>query len=68
MAEIINLREFRKNKERSAKSSRASQNRAKFGRSKIEKARERDTIERANADIDGKKLELDETDQPTESN
>ena len=66
MAKIINLREYRKSKDRKSKSSRAAQNRALSGRNKAETARDSDTVERANAEIDGKKLEQGESDRPAE--
>lgn len=37
MAEIINLKQFRKQKQRDEKAKAADENRAKFGRSKAEK-------------------------------
>ncbi len=66
MAEIINLREYRKSKDRKSKSSRSAQNRAKSGRNKAETSRDRDLAERTNAEIDGKKLERGESDQPAD--
>jgi hypothetical protein len=66
MAEIINLREYRKSKTRKSKSSRAAENRAKSGRSKFETAQNRDTIGRAKAEIDGKKIDRGESDRPAE--
>ena len=50
MAEIINLNKARKAKARAAGAAKAVENRAKFGRTKAEKARddaERTRIERA---------------------
>ncbi len=66
MAEIINLREYRKSKDRKSKSSRAAQNRAKSSRNKAETTRDRDLTERANAEIDGKKLERGGSDRPAD--
>ena len=57
MAKIINLREFRKRKERKSKSSQAAQNRARSGRNKAETARDQDTLDRAEGEIEGKKLD-----------
>tara|TARA_Y100000588_G_scaffold315062_1_gene342967 strand:+ start:1104 stop:1310 length:207 start_codon:yes stop_codon:yes gene_type:complete len=62
MAEIINLREFRKSRERTSKSAWAAENRAKSGRNKAEAARDRDAADRAKAEIDGKKIECGESD------
>lgn len=68
MAEIINLREFRKSRDRKSKATRAKQNRAVSGRSKIERETDRDAAERAKAEIDAKKLDRGDNapDQPVE--
>ena len=66
MAEIINLREFRKSRERTSKSAWAAENRAKSGRNKAEAARDRDAADRAEAEIDGKKTERGESDRPAD--
>ena len=66
MAEIINLREYRKSKDRKSKSSRAARNRAISGRNNAETARDRDTTERAKAEIDGKKLERGDSERPAD--
>jgi Domain of unknown function (DUF4169) len=50
MAEIVNLKLHRKRKERAVRDEQAVENRAKFGRSKAEKAlseREKDLAEKA---------------------
>jgi hypothetical protein len=57
MAEIVNLREFRKKKEREEKASRAARNRALAGRTPLEKTRDREAAERAKTELDHKKLE-----------
>ena len=57
MASVVNLNRFRKAKKRAADDRRAAGNRATFGRSKPERklvTRERD---RADRDLEGKKLE-----------
>lgn len=63
MADVVNLNRFKKRKARSEKDARAQENRAKFGRTKGEKAR--DT--KANADrerlLDGKILDETSDDQ-----
>lgn len=66
MAEIINLREFRKNRARKSKSARAVENRARSGRSKAELARDQNALDRADAEIDGKKIGCGESDRPTD--
>lgn len=53
MAEIVNLRSARKARARAAHESEAQANRAKFGRTKAEKARDRIEAERAARFIDG---------------
>ncbi|WIY54375.1 DUF4169 family protein [Devosia sp. YIM 151766] len=57
MAEIVNLRNFRKQKARAEKAAGAEANRLKFGRSKAEKQNE--ALEKARADqhIEGHKRE-----------
>ncbi len=57
MAEIVNLRTFRKQKERSVKEADAQANRLKFGRTKAEKLRVTSEKERAEKHIDGHKRE-----------
>ncbi len=57
MAEIINLRQARKNKARTQKSEKAAENRTKFGRNKLEKQKALQSIRRAKKDLDGKKIE-----------
>ena len=53
MAEIINLRTVRKAKAKAAQTSEAQANRVKFGRTKAEKARDKNDAERATRAIDG---------------
>ncbi|WP_269930363.1 DUF4169 family protein [Aminobacter sp. HY435] len=59
MADIVNLRQFRKQKARGDREALAEQNRALHGRTKAEKARERLTAERDDKFIDGHRLERD---------
>ena len=56
MAEIVNLRRARKEKERRTRDAEADANRRRFGRTKAEKAHDRDERTRAQREIDGKKL------------
>ena len=69
MAEIINLREFRKSRERKAKSAKAAGNRARSGQSKADAAREKSIAEREKAEFDGKLLDraTSESDKPGET-
>ncbi|NKB55603.1 MAG: DUF4169 family protein [Alphaproteobacteria bacterium] len=62
MAEIINLREFRKSRDRKAKSTNAARNRAVSGRTKAEAARDEDAAKRAKAEIDSNKIDRTEPD------
>lgn len=68
MAEIVNLRDFRKKKEREEKAETSARNRALAGRTSGEKVRDRDTAERTKSDLDKKKLEgSDSIDDPDTS-
>ena len=57
MVEVINLRQARKKKSRANKEAQAEKNRAKFGQSKQQKARNLDEVKRAKRALDNKKLE-----------
>ncbi|MBY0319655.1 MAG: DUF4169 family protein [Reyranella sp.] len=59
MAEIVNLRRARKDKARQQRESEAEANRRRFGRTKAEKAADKDARERAERDIGGKKIDRD---------
>jgi uncharacterized protein DUF4169 len=59
MAEIVNLRRARKDKARRERESEADANRRRFGRTKAEKAADKDAQERARRDVDGKKIDRD---------
>lgn len=52
MAEIVNLNRFRKAKQRSEAQQRATENRVRFGRSKAEKASDRDDSRRREQALD----------------
>ncbi|PLW75529.1 DUF4169 family protein [Cohaesibacter celericrescens] len=56
MASIINLRQARKSKARVEKEQRAESNRAKFGRTKAEKAKQNSESDKLNRHLDGHKL------------
>ncbi|MBV8187145.1 MAG: DUF4169 family protein [Alphaproteobacteria bacterium] len=60
MAEIINLRRARKERQRRDKETEADANRRRFGRTKAEKAADRDAARRQERTIAGKRLEEDE--------
>ncbi|ODT68519.1 MAG: DUF4169 domain-containing protein [Pelagibacterium sp. SCN 63-23] len=55
MADIVNLRTFRKQKVRSGKEAEAEANRLKFGRTKAEKQREALEKARAEKHVEGHK-------------
>ncbi len=59
MAEIINLRQARKARKRADDALQADQNRAKFGRTRAEKDRDRIEAERLSRSVDGAWLEGD---------
>ena len=57
MAEIVNLRQFRKQKARAETGKQADTNRAKFGRGMGEKQRDRAERETAKSFLDGHRRE-----------
>lgn len=57
MAEIVNLRTFRKRKARADATSKADAKRAKFGRTKAEKARDEKKAEHLKRAVDHSKLD-----------
>jgi len=57
MAEVVNLRAARKQKTRKDAESNAASNRAKFGRTKTEKARDEKTAKLLSRSVDHAKLE-----------
>lgn len=60
MADIINLRQARKNKARADKDRQAAENRAKHGRTKGEKQREAADTARVQRTLDQSKLRRDD--------
>ena len=56
-ADIVNLRQVRKAKQRAAKESQAATNRARFGRSKSERLRDEAEQARTARELAGKRLE-----------
>jgi hypothetical protein len=59
MAEVINLKRVRKEKARGEHEQQAAANRRRFGRTKAEKAADRDAGERTGRSFDGKRLDKD---------
>ncbi len=61
MAEIVNLRRVRKDKARRERESEAAANRRRFGRTKAEKAADKNAGARARKSLDGKLIERDDS-------
>lgn len=57
MAEIVNLRQFKKQAARKAARSEGDENAVKFGRTKAQKLREADDASRAAKTLDGHKID-----------
>ena len=57
MGEIVNLNKARKNHNRELARRRAAENRVRYGRTRGEKAKERDEIARRDRNLDGGKLD-----------
>lgn len=57
MAEIVNLRRYRKEKAREEKMARAAERRAKSGRTKTLRRKQEKNADRAARDLDGKRRE-----------
>lgn len=57
MAEIINLKDFRKARARAEAGAKASENRARFGRTRAERNRQSAESRRASREHDGNKIE-----------
>ena len=59
MAEIVNLNRVRKRLERAAEADRAVANRARHGRTRAERAREKEEADRVDRALDGASLKAD---------
>jgi hypothetical protein len=57
MAEIVNLRQARKDKARRERDGEAAANRTRFGRTKAQKAADNDAHERSRRTLESKRLE-----------
>lgn len=66
MADIVNLRQARKQRARREKETKASENRRKFGRSKVETSTEEKERARSTILLDGHKLGAPDVD-PSET-
>lgn len=57
MGDVVNLNRFRKTRERAERAKEAEANRIRFGRTKVEKVRDKKETERKTQTLDGKKLD-----------
>jgi hypothetical protein len=62
-AEIVNLRQYRKEKQRQERARVAEQNRARFGRDKAQRREDETDRKRSEQNLDGKHLDP-ESDKP----
>jgi hypothetical protein len=65
MSNVVNLNRFRKQRQRLEDASTSAANRAKFGRSRIERSSARTKLERESRDLDGKRLDAQDSDDQT---
>jgi len=56
VSDVVNLNRFKKQKARAEDRKRADENRAKFGRTKGEKNREKSALEKRERELDGHEL------------
>lgn len=63
MADIVNLRQFKKHKARAERETLADQNRVLHGRTKAEKARDQLTAERVEKFVDGHRRDPEKSDR-----
>jgi hypothetical protein len=64
MADIVNLKRARKDRARRDKDHEAAANRLRFGRTKAQKAADRDSAGRSRRSLDDKQLLPDKPDKP----
>lgn len=57
MGDVVNLNRFRKAKEKAAREAQAAANRTRYGRTKDQRAREKEEATRAAKDLDSKKID-----------
>ncbi|MEP0337588.1 MAG: DUF4169 family protein [Alphaproteobacteria bacterium] len=62
-AEIVNLRQYRKEKQRQERERTAEQNRVRFGRDKAQRREDETDRRRSEQDLDGKQIDP-ESDKP----
>ena len=64
MADVVNLNQYRKQRQRDEKSRRAREHRARFGRTGAERAAQRYKVEKAGAELASKRLARGAEDGP----
>jgi len=64
MGDIVNLSKYRKQRQRTAQTKQAAENRVRFGQTKSERARTRSEQERQSGDLDGKRVDDGRPDEP----
>lgn len=57
MGDVVNLNRFRKAKEKAAREAQAVANRTRYGRTKDQRAREKDDAARTAKELEGKKID-----------
>jgi hypothetical protein len=57
MGDVVNLNRFRKAKEKAVREAQAAANRTRYGRTKEQRAREKDEAARTAKDLDSKKID-----------
>ena len=66
MGDVVNLNAYRKRQEREAIKAKAGENRVRHGRKRAAKRREQEERDRANVQLDGKKLDPNSADDGAE--
>lgn len=64
-AEIVNLNQYRKSRDKARKADQSAENRRKFGRTKAERLAEEKVNKATESDLDGKMIDPD---NPTDGN
>jgi hypothetical protein len=57
MGDVVNLNRFRKAKEKALREAQAAANKTRYGRTKEQRAREKDEASRVAKDLDSKKID-----------
>lgn len=64
MADIVNLKDFRKNRARAETEAKAAENRVRFGRTRDERNRKSSEEQRAKREFEGNKIERSGPEKP----